>query len=240
MKPIRFLGQRRYVLFVPGVLTILLALAPGRVLGQMQVPDYFAPGGGHRAGLWDTYLALGGSSPQGVNYQDVAGTGEDVDVSLDTYFRGGVGVGYNINQFWNVNFELMVGAPDFHAQGNNLSVDQSDSVYIGSGKLNLDWNILPGRITPVVSAGLGFVTLTVDDPNGGTVCYPDYWWGYVCYEETQTEAAFTWNACAGLRADFQGGVFVKALAGVEWWLLDGSDGIPYSIFGTLSVGMTFR
>ena len=169
----------------------------------------------------------------------MAGTADNVDVSIDTFFRGGVGVGYNLNQFWNVNFELAVGAPDFKATGDGYSTQQ-DTVYIGSGKLNLDWNILPGNITPLVSAGVGFVTLTVDDPSGGVVCYPDYWWGPVCYEETQTEAAFTWNVAGGLRANFAHGIFVKAVAGVEWWLLSNTESVPYSIFGTLSVGMSFR
>ena len=208
-------------------------------LAQAPIPNYFAPGGGDRAGTWESYIALGATSPQGVSYQNVAGTGDDVEVSIDTFFRGGVGVGYNLNQFWNVNFELAVGAPDFKATGNGFSTQQ-DTVYIGSGKLNLDWNILPGNITPLVSAGVGFVTLTVDDPNGGVVCYPDYWWGYVCYEETQTEAAFTWNVAGGLRANFAHGIFVKAVAGVEWWLLSHTESVPYSIFGTLSVGMSFR
>ena len=216
-----------------------LALGPVTGLAQTPFPNYFAPGGGDRAGTWESYIALGGTAPQGIGYQNVAGTGDDVDVSIDTFFRGGVGVGYNLNQFWNVNFELAVGAPDFKATGNGFSTQQ-DTVYIGSGKLNLDWNILPGNITPLVSAGVGFVTLTVDDPNGGVVCYPDYWWGYVCYEETQTEAAFTWNVAGGLRANFSHGIFVKAVAGVEWWLLSNTESVPYSIFGTLSVGMSFR
>jgi Outer membrane protein beta-barrel domain len=216
---------------------LMLGSVPG--LAQAQFPNYFAPGGGDRAGTWESYVALGGSAPQGVSYQNVAGTGDNVDVSIDPFFRGGVGVGYNLNQFWNVNFELAVGAPDFKATGDGFSTQQ-DTVYIGSGKLNLDWNILPGNITPLVSAGVGFVTLTVDDPNGGVVCYPDYWWGYVCYEESQTEAALTWNVAGGLRANFAHGIFVKAVAGVEWWLLSNTESVPYSIFGTLSVGMSFR
>lgn len=115
-----------------------------------------------------------------------------------------------------------------------------DSAYVGSGRLNLDWYLLPGNITPLVSAGVGFVTLTVDDPSGGYYCYPDYWWGWVCYPETRTEAAFTWNVTGGLRMDLRHGLFVKAVAGVEWWLLSGTESVPYSIFGTLSVGMNFR
>ncbi|MBL9175215.1 MAG: outer membrane beta-barrel protein [Verrucomicrobiales bacterium] len=216
------------------------AVAALPLLAQAQFPNYFAPGGGDRAGSWETYVALGGMSPRGIAYQNVGGTTDAVDVSVDTFFRGGVGVGYNINQFWNVNFELTVGAPDFQATGSVLGDTVSDTVYIGTGKLNLDWNILPGNITPLVTGGVGFVTLTVNDPNSGIVCYPDYWWGTVCYDQTQTEAAFTWNVGAGLRANFKYGIFVKAVAGVEWWLLDGANGVPYSIFGTLAVGMSFK
>jgi len=204
-----------------------------------QVPDYFSPGGGFRAGRWDGYVVLGGASPRGLSYDNVGGTSGDVSVSMDAFFQGGVGVGYNLNQFWNVNFELTVGAPDFSVSGAE-GASGGDTVYLGSGRLNMDWNILPGNITPVLSAGVGFVTLTVDDPSGGYICYPDYWWGYICYTGTKTEAAFAWNVRGGLRADFQNGIFVKALAGVEWWLLDGAHGVPYSIFGTLSVGMSFR
>lgn len=217
----------------------VLGVASLPCLAEMRLPNYFAPGGGDRAGSWESYVSLGGASPRGISYQNVGDSGDSVDVSIDTYFRGGVGVGYNINQFWNVNFELTVGAPDFTASGDGIT-SQNDTVYLGSGKLNLDWNILPGNITPLLSAGVGFVTLTVDDPNGGVVCYPDYWWGYVCYDQTQTEAAFTWNVAGGVRANFAHGIFVKAVAGVEWWLLSSTESVPYSIFGTLSVGMSFR
>lgn len=234
MKSPTIIGLAR-VLFLAGG----LALAPVPCLAEMRLPNYFAPGGGDRAGTWESYVSLGGASPRGISYQNVDGSGDSVDVSIDTFFRGGVGVGYNINQFWNVNFELTAGAPDFTASGDSVSTQQ-DTVYLGTGKLNLDWNILPGNITPLVSAGVGFVTLTVDDPNSGVVCYPDYWWGYVCYDQTQTEAAFTWNVAGGLRANFAHGIFVKAVAGVEWWLLSNTENVPYSIFGTLSVGMSFR
>ena len=206
---------------------------------EWRLPDYFAPGGGSRAGTWDAFVALGGVAPQGLNYQSVAGTPDNVDVSMDTYFQGGVGVGYNINQFWNVNFSLAVGAPDYSVKSAAFT-PYDDSAYVGSGRLNLDWYLLPGNITPLVSAGVGFVTLTVDDPSGGYYCYPDYWWGWVCYPETRTEAAFTWNVTGGLRMDLRHGLFVKAVAGVEWWLLSGTESVPYSIFGTLSVGMNFR
>lgn len=215
---------------------LLLALA---LPASAQIPNYFAPGGGFRAGRWDAYVALGGAAPRGLSYENVGGSTDDVSVAIDTYFQGGVGVGYNFNQFWNLNFEMQVGAPDYSVSGAE-GTSGEDTVYLGSGRLNLDWNLLPGNITPVLSTGVGFVTLTVDDPSGGVVCYPDYWWGYVCYTDTRTEAAFTWNVRGGLRADFANGIFVKALAGVEWWLLDGAEGIPYSVFGTLSVGMSFR
>jgi opacity protein-like surface antigen len=205
-----------------------------------QFPNYFAPGGGDRAGKWDGYVVLGGSSPQGLDYQDIDVSGLDTSVSIDTHVQGGVGIGYNLNQFWNVNFEMVFGAPDFHVTAPGLPGTRSDTVYQGNGKLNLDWNILPSRITPLVSAGIGFVTLTVNDPSQSVDCYPDYWWGYVCYESTQTEAAFTWNVGGGLRVDITSRVFLKAVAGVEWWLLSQTENLPYSIFGNLSVGMSFR
>jgi hypothetical protein len=223
-----------------GLIAALLTVGAAPVCAQMQMPNYFAPGGGDRAGKWDTYVVLGAGAPQGVNYHNLSGTGVDADVNIDTYFQGGVGVGYNLNQFWNVNFELTVGAPDYTAQLSRSGGTVSDTVYIGTGKLNFDWNILPGNITPLVSAGIGFVTLTVNDRSGDYVCYPDYWWGYVCYQSTRTEAAFTWNVGGGLRADIGDRFFVKAVAGIEWWLLNQADNVPYSIFGTVSVGMSFR
>jgi opacity protein-like surface antigen len=221
------------------ILTLGLFVA-ATVSASAQLPNYFAPGGGHRAGAWDGYVVLGGAAPDTIRYDNVAGSGSGAEVDIDTHVQGGVGVGYNLNQFWNVNFELMAAAPDFTATSPAFSGTIRDSVYQGSGKLNLDFHLLPGRITPLVSAGIGFVTLTVNDPDSGVVCYPDYWWGYVCYESSQTEAAFTWNVGAGLRADLGSNFFVKAVAGVEWWLLGDADNVPYSIFGNLSVGMTFR
>jgi len=228
----------------PGVrplsLCVLLLTAAPTAQAELQLPNYFGPGGGDRAGKWDGYVVLGGAAPQTAEYHDIDATGLDTHVEIDTHVQGGVGIGYNLNQFWNVNFELLMAAPDFHVTSPELSGSITDTVYMGSGKLNLDWNILPGRFTPLVSAGIGFVTLTVNDPNDYVECYPDYWWGYVCYESTQTEAAFTWNVGGGVRLDLGHNLFVKAVAGVEWWLLDQAHNLPYSIFGNLSVGMTFR
>ncbi|HAB18197.1 MAG TPA: outer membrane beta-barrel protein, partial [Verrucomicrobiota bacterium] len=198
----------------PFIFVGLSAISGSVGYAQWQMPRYFAPGGGDRAGTWDTYAVLGGAAPQGAEYHNIDATGLSADVSIDTYFRGGVGVGYNLNQFWNVNFELLLGAPDFQATTSAGRRSASDTVYIGSGKLNVDWNILPGKVTPLISTGIGFVTLTVDDPYQEPVCYPDYWWGYVCYESTRTEAAFTWNVGGGIRWDIGKNVFLKAVAWV--------------------------
>ncbi len=230
-KPIPAISMKR---------TLLPLLSLPLLAAHAQLPNYFAPGGGDRAGKWDGYVVIGGASNDSIQYGNVLGSGYSADVDIDTHVQGGVGVGYNFNQFWNLNFELLVGGPDFQVSSPGLPGSIKDTVYLGSGKLNMDFYLLPGRITPLISAGIGFVTLTVDNPTYDPVCYPDYWWGYVCYQSTSTEAAFTWNVGAGLRADLGGNFFVKAVAGVEWWALSNTERVPYSIFGNLCVGMSFR
>ena len=96
--------------------------------------------------------------------------GED----LDFY---GVGLGYNIDDHFNLNTDIVFG-----------SVGDWDLYW---WHVNLDYNILEDRLTPVVSGGLGFVFNA---------------WG----------GEFAYNVGAGGRYDITDNIFVKAMYKFTW------------------------
>ncbi len=212
--------------------TVLLALS---LTLSAQIPDYFGPGGGDRAKTWDAYVALTAVGDSDTSYSAVL-----VQATEESYARGGIGVGYSFNQFWNLNFEFALGAPtvtlDIPDNGT-----YSNTAYVGSIKLNMDWYALPTRVTPLVTAGVGGMSTSFKQGNYQEyTCYPGYWWDYTCDEQLDTAFNFSWNVGVGVRADITKHIFLKAVVGYEWQLQSQATSNPASVFGTLAIGTTFR
>ena len=84
-----------------------------------------------------------------------------------------------------------------------------------------------------MTGGVGFVTLTVNDPNSGIVCYPTLVGDRVL--RTDQDGGGLYLECGrGSRANFKYGIFVKAVAGWNGGCWTEANGVPYSIFGTLA------
>ena len=120
----------------------------------------------------------------------------------------GFGAGVNLTDYFNLNTELLFGSVD--VEGTiidglaTFSVDTDSFLW----NLNLDYNILNRRLTPVVSAGVGIFDID-------TFSFEQ--------DEEETETDFTYNLAAGVRWDAASGLFVKVLYRWTWIDLDGAD-----------------
>ena len=154
---------------------------------------------------------------------------------------GGLGFGYNFTDHLNLNLELLLGNTDFVASGPGPNL--IDDTLIASGKVNLDYNLLKSRFTPVLTGGLGFFTFSSKLQNADPVlvCYYDSWWGNYCAYATPTydETDLSFNAGAGFRWDPTDYLFVKAIGGATWVKLRHSDDFTHLFQATLTVGAKF-
>jgi opacity protein-like surface antigen len=124
------------------------------------------------------------------------------ELELDDLFTGGIQFGYNFTDHININTELMGGVADLTFSGDGVSLsDEADFI---AWTVNVDYYILPTRLTPYVSAGVGLISLDNE-------YYDDYWW-YVYPRDRElpvSEVNFLWNAGAGLRWDPIEHLFIK-------------------------------
>ena len=153
----------------------------------------------------------------------------------------GFGVAYNINRHLNVNGEFTFGYPDYTLSFRNSRL--SGESFMHGGKFNVEYNVLPGRVTPFLSGGLGYLFVDSGVPSGPTdyYCWWDEWWGQTCVGDTPTysQTYFTLNAAAGIRWDVNEHFFLKAYAGANWVGLNNSADWLSTIQGTMAVGWKF-
>jgi hypothetical protein len=185
---------------------------------------------------------------QYLHSEDINFDGPDgpVKVKMDDTGLGGFGVAYHLNDYLSLRGDFMFGGATFSGNvpllgGGTQPV--SNDAFVGTGRLNLDYNIINRRFTPVLTAGIGYqytdMELSHLPPVGGW--YWDPWYGWVYYSDQphvwQTD--FTWNAGAGFRWNVTDTFFVKAMAGATWLEYGGSQGITTQIEGIFSIGWSF-
>src|SRR6185295_3142165 len=150
------------------------------------------------------YYAIG----QYLHSDDITFNGPtgDVKFKMDDTGLGGFGMAFHVNDFFSVHADFMFGAATFRGDvpvkpGGMLNVEQD--VFVHTGRFNVDYNIINRRLTPFLTAGLGYQYIETELTNRPQVgyCWWSPWWGYVCdYEHVHAwESDFTWNAGAGLR-----------------------------------------
>lgn len=149
------------------------------VSGFLMPPLSMAEDAWSRGGKWEIfgfgrYLAGDETSSSGI------------ELEFDGIQTLGIGVGYSFNDYLNLNGDIWFGSsetkvtPPRYSFAQEISFDTDFSAL----DINLDYNILKSRITPVLSAGIGVVT--VDGDIAG---------------ERFDESNFSWNVGAGLRWD---------------------------------------
>ena len=132
-------------------------------------------------------------------YQMMEGDGDVLGVTVD--FEGqvyGVGFGYNIDNHWNVNTDILFGSTDVEA----LGIDIGD-MDLWLWNVNVDYNILEGAVTPLVTAGIGLLGADF----GGV-----------------SETNFTYNWGVGGRWDISDNMLLKVIYRVTYHEFEGMDG----------------
>lgn len=157
--------------------------------------------------------------------------GSGVDVSDDVGW--GFGLGYNLDNHWNVGFALDNNYSRYKAtfvdeDGNDNQISHKLSTY--SGQFNVQYNFSEGALTPYVQAGLGWTYLDSNIANSRpiTTCWWDPWYGYICntYASTYSENSFSYNTAVGVRWDFARTMFVRGSYGVRWIDLNKASSTP--------------
>ena len=128
------------------------------------------------------------------------------------------GFGWAINDHFTVRMEFDYADADYRAEWNDSWL--SGDMLMSDGRVNLDYHVLAGPITPYVTGGIGYHYFDTGIPKGPPdyYCWWDYGWGYVCtgYVDTYNEFDFAANAGAGLRWDITDTLFLKAQGLVNW------------------------
>jgi opacity protein-like surface antigen len=169
-----------------------------------------------------------------------------VKTKMDDTGLGGFGVLFHFNEFFSFHADFMFGGATFHADapvvgGGTIPISQD--AFLQTGRFNIDYNIINRRLTPFVTAGLGYQYLETELDNlpPVNVTYWDPWFGYVTTTEHihAWETDFTWNVGVGLRWNITDNLVVKAMGGATWLEYDNSSGITTQLEGVFSIGWSF-
>jgi opacity protein-like surface antigen len=153
-------------------------------------------------------------------------------LKLDDTGLGGIGMAYHFNDFLAVHADFLFGPATFTVvPPTGPSYSLGDNGLISSGRFNLDYNIINRRITPFITAGVGYQYMQVDQ----TYYYPHGYYYYDYYSETD----FTWNVGGGIRWNVTDNFFVKLTGGAQWLTYLDADNISMQIEGSFAIGMTF-
>jgi hypothetical protein len=145
----------------------------------------------------------------------------EVDLEVDDTFVGGLGAGYNFNDYLNLNGEIGFGSTDMELEFRGIASVKADSDLVGMD-FNLDYNVLKSRFTPMVTGGIGFI-------------YYDADFGVVDLSET----VFSYNLGAGFRWDIGDHFLAKALYKLTWTELEDTDDTLKLGGVSLSIGYVF-
>jgi len=124
-------------------------------------------------------------------------SGSSVSMEVDKTTTYGFGFGANLDDHFNLNTDFLFGSTDVKGS-NGVTLSPTQILW----DINLDYNILKNRLTPLVSAGIGFMNFSGDD-----------------YAETD----FSYNLGVGARWDATNNLFVKAMYRWTWTKLQDTD-----------------
>lgn len=147
-------------------------------------------------------------------------TGSGITLELDQTIAGGLGLGYNIIDNLNFNMEFFYGSTEMTGKGFSTSVKGDTSLF--GGNLNLDYNILKSRFTPLITGGIGAIRF-----DGDFEGFPF------------SESDFSYNVGGGFRWDVSDHFLVKAIYRATWTKLEDTDKSILFQGPVLSIGYIF-
>lgn len=128
-------------------------------------------------------------------------TGWRIQVELDNTTLYGFGIGRNFTDHWNLNTDFLFGSQDWNANmGRFGTVTMDADLFLWD--VNVDYNILRERPTPLVTAGLGIFNIIGSDAN---------------------ETEFPYNFGVGARWDISDKILLKAVYRCTWTEIDGME-----------------
>jgi opacity protein-like surface antigen len=211
------------------VITALLVAAPAAAQSS-------------RAGKWEIYI--GPVFTDGKNYSFDEGTTARTDTGVGL----NLGFGKNLDPHFLVGMDLVWSEQDYRAE-----VAPGPGNFLGGRTINgtLEtytvrffgtYHFSTSAFTPFVTGGLGWTYVDTNIPTGlpENVCWAYPWYGYYCstYVPTQTTTKFSYNAGAGLRYDFGGGI-ARFLVNSQWADFGGSYGSANAIQYRIDIGTKF-
>jgi opacity protein-like surface antigen len=123
-----------------------------------------------------------------------------IKLEIDNTIVGGIGMGYNFFNNLNLNTDVYFGSTDVEAL-TWFGKAGMDADILGFD-LNLDYNIINGPFTPLLTTGIGYIRFEADDDIG--------------------ETDFSYNIGAGFRYDVNH-FFLKAIYRATWTQLEDTD-----------------
>ena len=154
------------------------------------------------------------------------GVAQMMNGDTSTFFDGGIslkfddtslygfGAGFNFTDNFNLNTDFLFGSTDVDISDGIDTIRVDGDLVLWN--VNLDYSILKERLTPVVSAGIGFFN------SGTTNTFPNV-----------DETDFSYNAGIGVRWDALDNLFFKAMYRWTWTELEDAD--DSMLFDGLSV-----
>ncbi len=149
---------------------------------------------------WDMKFDFGGGLPNNSGWD------------LDSTTLYGLGFGVNPTDHFNVNMDLLFGNSDgeFVIPGVAVPAHSTDAdIFLWD--LNVDYNILASRLTPLVTAGIGLANISVDTSIPGVV------------NSSADETNFSYNVGVGGRWDITDNILVKLVYRITWTEIEDSN-----------------
>lgn len=119
----------------------------------------------------------------------------------------GVYLGYNLNDHWNINTDLLFGSADTDVKIVDTTVDTEDMDYV-LWDINIDYNLFKSRFTPLVTGGVGLMNFSIDTTtHAGNV----------------HESNISTNLGAGIRWDVKDNLLLKVIYRSTWTEMHNAD-----------------
>ncbi|WP_181898452.1 outer membrane beta-barrel protein [Alteromonas aestuariivivens] len=191
----------------------------------------------HRAGSWEAGFSLSYVDSFSIDGRNSS----HIEIEDDVGFGGTFG--YHVNDHLLVSVDFTHNEQSYQAQV--IPDDNTQEPYFIQHALSNDsfavsttYHFYPTVFTPFVTAGIGWNTLDSNirrDDYGGTVCWWDPWWGYVCddYYSTYSDTAFSYGFGAGLRWNIAHNFVLKASLNQRWLDVDSVGDTPGVMSGKL-------
>ncbi len=194
----------RQMLRISGTCLIVAVACVAVLTLNADAQSYTTSRPGGRTGTWDFFVPFTYNPAWTLDGQG----GSKAD--LDATWGFGFGFGYNFSEHFQLNGLFSWAARNYTATlqgaGGGVPKQYGNTAYSSTFSVNGIFYFLPGNISPFVQGGIGWTYVDTSIPSsygGGTTCWWDPWYGYVCGSSypTKTESDWSYSLGVGVRFD---------------------------------------